>query len=267
MQEIRITDIKDHRVEIYTRLNDKQVKRYNEPGIGYFICESEKVIRRALQAGYPAESFFVEENKYQLVSEWDGVGRDVPCFVSDVTLMRQITGYALTGGILAVMRRKPLLQEEEILSKSRYVVLLDDIENPTNVGAIFRSAAALGADAILLTEGCADPLYRRAARVSMGSVFVLDWTFSSASVIKKIKDGGFCLTALALSDHARELGRDVSPFREKTVLALGNEEYGVSDTILEACDHIVKIPMKKGVDSLNVAAAGAVAFWAFFNNQ
>ncbi len=275
MQEIRIGQLEDPRVEIYTCLNDKQVKRYNEPESGYFICESEKVIRRALRAGYLADSFFVEEGRQVIVAdllaqsrlfpEQTGKESEIPVYVSDKTLMRQITGYALTGGILCVMRRKPQKNEEEILNTYKNLVLLDDIENPTNVGAIFRSAAALGAEALLLTAGCADPLYRRAARVSMGSVFVVDWTFVSEGIVQSLKEHDFCVSALALSDQAKDLGDPGVYKKSKNALVLGNEAHGVSPDLQKACDQVLKIPMKKGVDSLNVAAASAVAFWEFFS--
>ena len=248
-------------LSVYTGLNEKQLKRFYEPYEGLFICESGKVIRRALQAGYEAESFFAEEDKLGEVEEL--AGRCTPVYAAPHSVMKNITGYELTGGILAAMKRKPLKDPETILGSCRRLVILDDIENPTNVGAIFRSAAALGADAVLLTKGCADPLYRRAARVSMGSVFQADWTYIAPGFLKNIKDAGFTIFALALSDDAATLD-GIGNTGGKKAVVLGNEDHGISKDIIELCDMSVIIPMKHDIDSLNVAAASAVAFWELF---
>ncbi len=304
---IRVSDIDIPELEIYTKLNERQVRKVFEPQIGAFICESEKVIGRALEAGYEPLSFFCEESKLSEVlrlcaesvktdksvdymAKKEGVSGkrgtiskfpsvngaeqeekpegteagNPPIYVASYETMKGITGYSLTGGILSAMRRKPLQSAEELIQKSRNIVLLDDVENPTNVGAIFRSAAALGADGVLLTEGSADPLYRRAARVSMGSVFKIDWTFTDRSVIKVLKEREFQTMALALTDQAVALDKIELPSRQRKVVILGNEDHGISPEILKDCDHTVIIPMARGVDSLNVAAASAVAFYEIF---
>lgn len=257
----RVISLDSEELSVYLGLNEKQLKRFYEPKIGLFICESEKVIRRALKAGYVAESYFVEEEKLDAVKNF--CDEDDTIYCASYSVMKEITGYSLTGGILAAMRRKPLPELNDVLESNRKVVLLDDVENPTNVGAIFRSAAALGADAVLLTEGCADPLYRRTARVSMGTVFQVDWTFIKKEQVKEIQKAGFSLMALSLSDDAEELNR-LSDVGEKRVVILGNEDHGISKEILDICDKNVIIPMKQEVDSLNVAAASAVAFWEIF---
>ena len=262
MKIVPITDSETAEVELYTHLNERQLKRLYEPSEGVFICESEKVIRRALDAGYEPLSAFVQDTCLQTVQAMIPQ-YDIPVYVASHDIMRLMTGYSLTGGILMAMKRKPLGRAGELIHTCRHIVVLDDVENPTNVGAIFRSATALGAEAILLTEGCADPLYRRAARVSMGTVFQTQWTFVDVDLIKLLKDNGFEILALALRENAVKLGEIHMDMAKKAVV-LGNEDHGISGEILAGCDHCVMIPMQSGVDSLNVAAASAVAFWEIF---
>ncbi|MBR1389996.1 MAG: RNA methyltransferase [Lachnospiraceae bacterium] len=265
MKMIQTADLEIPELEIYTRLNERQVKTLFEPDEGVFICESEKVIGRALKAGYEPLSALCEESRLAEVQAMAGQ-YDIPVYAAAYDRMRSVTGYSLTGGILMAMRRKPLRDVEDILRHSERIVVLDDVENPTNVGAIFRSAAALGADAVLLTAGCADPLYRRAARVSMGSVFQIAWTFVDGTVVEKLKARGFETFALALAENAEKLDEISSCVFRKAVI-LGNEDHGISDRILADCDHCVMIPMQNGVDSLNVAAASAVAFWEILSDR
>ena len=262
MNVIAINDLTKKHVEPYVGLNEKQLKRFYEPNEGIFICESKKVIQRAIAAGYEAESFFVQEDRIEDIS--DLIEGAIPVYTASQSVMDSITGYALTGGVLAAMRRRSLPAPKDIISGLSKVVILDDIENPTNVGAIFRSAAGLGAQAILLTPGCADPLYRRAARVSMGTVFQIDWAYTDASFIRQMKDEGFTLMAFSLSDDAVKL-QEAKDQSKKSALVLGNEDHGISTEILSLCDRNVIIPMHNGVDSLNVAAASAVAFWEIFS--
>ncbi len=262
MMEYRITDITDPRVSIYNDLNEKQLKRYYEPAPGLFICESERVIQRALDSGYEMESAFVEYGKAGCLGDL----QDIPVYVADRTIMKQITGYELTGGVMAAMRRKEAEAIDDFLSSCKRLVVLEDIENPTNVGAIFRSAAALGAEGVLLTKGSADPLYRRAARVSMGNVFLLRWCFAPAGFMQLLKDYGFYTMALALSGEAVDLDRCCIPSDTGIAIILGNEDHGISDDTLRESDVITRIPMAGGVDSLNVSSAGAVAFWELFHH-
>ena len=257
-----ITDLDAEEIRIYTGLNEKQVKKIYEPETGAFICESLRVIERALDAGYEPISFFIEET--MLDEAGSIIPDDVPVYTASHNIMKEITGYSLTGGVLSAMRRKTLKSPEHFADEHHNIVVLNDIENPTNVGAIFRSAAALGADGILLTDGSADPLYRRAARVSMGSVFSIDWTFASADFVADLSSKGFITFALALSDKAEPLGSlSYDTFHKKAVI-LGNEDHGISQSILDHCDHTVMITMYNGIDSLNVAAASAVACWELF---
>ena len=264
MRKVEIKDVDDPRVAIYTALNEKQLKHYYEPDTGIFICESKRVIERAIHAGYEIESMWVEASKLGDVLDM-GLAEEIPLYVSGQPVMEQITGYSLTGGVLAAMKRKQPEDLGTVLASSHKLVILEDVENPTNVGAIFRSAAALGADAILLTEGCSDPLYRRAARVSMGTVFSIKWRFVPQDFMNKIKSAGFFTIALALSERAKELNRGLISEQEKTAVILGNEDHGIDEETLGACDIIAKIPMTDGVDSLNVSAASAVAFWELFH--
>ena len=259
----QVSDLHVPELHMYTQLNEKQVKRMYEPDVGAFICESVRVIERAIAAGYEPISFFVEEGMEQEVM-YLCEGKDTPVYVAPYAVMKEITGYSLTGGVLCAMQRKPLITAEAFVRMHRFIVLLDDIENPTNVGAIFRSAVALGADGVLLTRGSADPLYRRATRVSMGTVFQTDWTYAGDDVIPLLKQSGFETFALALDENAEPLDT-CRRRKDQVAVVLGNEDHGIKKSLLLACDRIVMIPMKQGVDSLNVAAASAVAFWELFH--
>lgn len=261
----RITDLKAPEVALYTDLNEKQVKRIYEPETGIFICESIRVIERALTAGYEPVSLFLEEKMAEEVAALQ-IRDDIPVYVASYEVMKEITGYALIGGVLAAMRRKPLQDLEGFLSAHQRIVVFDDIENPTNVGAIFRSAAALGADGVILTEGSADPLYRRAIRVSMGNVFQIAWTYADDTLLPLLKETGFETYALALREDAVSLRHDLS-LSEKKAVILGNEDHGISEKLLSGVDHVFSIPMQQDVDSLNVAAASAIAFWELFGGE
>ncbi len=263
MEIIEIRDINTPELEIYTALNEKQVKRIFEPAEGAFICESLRVIERAISAGYEPLSFFAVKEKVQEAVAL-AEGKNINIFTAEYEVMKELTGYSLTGGVLAALRRRPLASAREFINKKNKIVVMDDIENPTNVGAVFRSAAAMGADGVILTEGSADPLYRRAARVSMGNVFSIDWTYMKKEEITVFKESGFEVFALALSDDAERLGDTPYIGIEKKAVVLGNEDHGISDEIINMSDHIVMIPMENNVDSLNVAAASAVAFWEIF---
>ena len=259
----KITDKNAAEVAVYTQLNEKQLKRFYEPQEGIFICESIRVIKRAIEAGFQPRSFFVEDSMLEEVRQAWG-DYPVPAYTMPYEFMKSITGYSLTGGVLSAMQRKPMPSVEECILNASKIVVLDDIENPTNVGAIFRCAVALGADAIVLTEGCADPLYRRAARVSMGSVFKTKWTFVKSDIAGILRESGFESFALALSEEAEELGSLNYGQSKRKAVILGNEDHGISKEIISECDHVVMIPMQHEVDSINVAAASAVAFWEIF---
>ena len=266
---IEITDFSAPELDIYARLSETQLLHYYEPDTGIFIAESPKVINRALDAGFEPVSFLLErkhiENQAQGVISRCG---NVPVFTSDPDVLTKLTGYSLARGALCAMRRKKLPSVEEICSNARRIAVLENIMNSTNIGAIFRSAAALNMDAILLTPACSDPLYRRAVRVSMGTVFQVPWTYFEGDFnsypqlgVEKLREMGFKTAAMALRDDTISIDDPKLRTEEKLAVVLGTEGDGLANETIANCDYTVKIPMSHGVDSLNVAAAGAVAFW------
>lgn len=265
-----ISNLEIPELDIYARLSEVQLLRYNEPDLGIFICESPKVISRALDAGYTPISILVEkkEIKDEVLEIIERCG-DIPVYTADYETLSQLTGFNLTRGMLCAMKRNPLPSVEETIKNARRIAVMEDVVNPTNVGAIFRSAAALNMDAILLTPACSNPLYRRAARVSMGTVFQAPWTFFEhgpsenfeQSYITELKNLGFKTVAFALRDDSISIDDPQLAKEEKLAIILGTEGEGLKDSTLANCDYSVKIPMSHGVDSLNVAAASAIAFW------
>ena len=262
---IEITDFSDPNLDVYARLTEAQLLNRFEPAKGMFIAESPKVIQRALDGGYQPVSLLMERKDIDGAAQ-DVIARcgDIPVYTADENLLAQLTGYHLTRGVLCAMRRPPLPQAEEIAKNARRIAVLENVMNPTNVGAIFRSAAALGMDAVLLTPGCSDPLYRRSARVSMGTVFQIPWTFFPEDCTDWpgfLRNCGFKTAALALTDDSVSIDDPQLAAEDRLALALGSEGDGLTETTIAGCDYTVKIPMFHGVDSLNVAAASAVAFW------
>ena len=262
---VEITDFSDPALDVYARLTEAQLLNRFEPAKGMFIAESPKVIHRALDGGCEPVSLLMERK------DIDGSAReilarcpDIPVFTADEEVLCNLTGYHLTRGVLCAMRRPKLPTMEEICREASRVVVLENVQNPTNVGAIFRSAAALGMDAVLLTPGCSNPLYRRSARVSMGTVFQIPWAYTGdwpEAGMQQLKALGFKTAALALSDNSVSIDDPNLMAEERIALLLGSEGDGLTDTTIANCDYTVKIPMYHGVDSLNVAAASAVAFW------
>lgn len=266
---IEITDFSCPDLDIYARLSENQLRTYYEPSPGIFIAESPNVIERALNAGYEPISLLIEKNQL------DGTARkiidrcgQIPVFAAETGVISKLTGFAMTRGLLCAMQRKKFSSVTEICANARRIAVLENVMNPTNVGAIFRSAAALGMDAVLLTPGCSDPLYRRASRVSMGTVFQIPWTFLGdkdcdwpMTGMQTLKQLGFKTAAMALSDIAVNIDDPHLMAEEKLAIILGSEGYGLCEETIAACDYTVCIPMAHGVDSLNVAAASAVAFW------
>ena len=262
MNLIEITDFHAPELDVYARLTEAQLLNRFEPAKGVFIAESPKVIMRALDAGCVPVSILVERSR--MVGEsLDVINRceGVPVYTADLDVLTQLTGYQLTRGLLCAMRRPKLPTAETVLSNARRVAVLEDVQNPTNVGAIFRSAAALGMDAVLLTPACSNPLYRRSCRVSMGTVFQVPWTYMEENWIETLRSHGFKTAAMALSDDSVSIDDPVLRREEKLAVVLGTEGDGLAAVTIEDCDYTVKIPMYHGVDSLNVAAASAVAFW------
>ncbi len=262
MNITEITDFSSPELDVYARLTEAQLLNHHMLKEGMFIAESPKVIMRALEDEYEPISFLAE--KKNMVGETLEVIKkcgDIPVYVGEFDLLTQLTGYMLTRGMLCAMKRKTLPSPDELLFKHSRVVVLEDIMNPTNLGAIFRSAAALGMEAILLTPGCSDPLYRRSARVSMGTVFQVPWAHLDEGWPEKLKEFGYKTAALALSDDSISIDHPSLLAEEKLAVVLGTEGDGLKNETIASCDYTVKIPMSNGVDSLNVAAAGAVAFW------
>ncbi len=263
---IEITDFEAAELDVYARLTEAQLLNREFPEKGLFIAESPKVIERALDAGYEAVSCLMEKRHIE------GEGKrildrikGVPVFCAEFDILTRLTGFKLTRGMLCAMKRKPLIEAGALCKGKSRIVVLDKVMNPTNVGAIIRSAAALGMDGVLLTPGCSDPLYRRAARVSMGTVFQIEWTFLKDDSLEEIKALGFKTVAMALKDDSVSINDKRLTAEEKLAVVMGTEGDGLSDNTIAGCDYTVKIPMYHGVDSLNVAAASAVAFYQLGN--
>ena len=263
-----ITDFFAPELDVYARLTENQLLNREFPEKGLFIAESPKVITRALDAGYEPVSCLMEKKHI------DGEGKqllermsDIPVYCAQADILTQLTGFKLTRGMLCAMRRKPLQRVGDLCKNKSRIVILDKVMNPTNVGAVIRSAAALGMDAVLLTPGCSDPLYRRAARVSMGTVFQLEWTFLQDDSLDEIKALGFKTVAMALKDNTLSIDDPRLQAEKKLAIIMGTEGDGLSEKRISECDFTVKIPMHHGVDSLNVAAASAVAFYQLSNRS
>lgn len=266
MPVIEITDPADERVRDYFALTDVALRRKLEPANGLYLAESEKVIRRALAAGHRPRSYLMGRrwltDLADLVDEADASG--IPVYVGADDVIEEMTGFHLHRGALASMQRPVLAPYTELLRGARRALVLEDIVDHTNVGAIFRSAAALGVDAVLVTPRCADPLYRRSVRVSMGTVFQVPWTRIEPwpQAVNDLQAQGFSVASLALRDDAISLDELVADIPERLVMVLGAEGDGLARRTVDASDLVVRIPMAGGVDSLNVAAASAVVLWA-----
>jgi tRNA G18 (ribose-2'-O)-methylase SpoU len=263
MHVVHITDLNDEGLADYSRLTDVALRRLSEPAGGLYIAESSKVIARALEAGHRPRSVLVQEqwlpDMERLLAPYD-----VPVYVGPPELLESLTGFNLHRGALAAMHRPQLAPVESLIHGARRIVVLEDIVDHTNVGAIFRAVAGLGADAVLITPRCADPFYRRSVRVSMGTVLQVPWTRmpdwpAGADILKK---AGFHIAALALSDDAVDLATFAENAPDRLAILCGTEGDGLSHRALASADTVVTIPMLHGVDSLNVASASAVALWA-----
>ena len=266
---IRIADPGDERLADYTRLTDVALRSKHEPAKGLYIAESSEVIRRAVEAGHRARSMLMAEKWLPSMADviaaiGSGEGDELPVYVADPDVLRSITGFHLHRGALAAMHRPAPVPVRDVIAGARRVVVLEDIVDHTNVGAIFRSVAALGADAVLVTPRCADPLYRRSVRVSMGTVFQVPWTRleSWPGDLDVLRSEGFVVAALALAADAVSLDDFIVDPPEKVALLLGAEGDGLTRSAVQSADVVVRVPMSGGVDSLNVAAASAVALWA-----
>ena len=272
---IEIKDFEAPELDVYARLSENQLLNRHEPEKGMFIAESPKVIERALDAGCQPISLLLERKHIEGQAR-DVIARcgDIPVFTSDFEILTQLTGFKLTRGVLCAMRRPALPSVENICGQARRITILENIMNPTNIGAIFRSAAALNIDAVLLTPGCSNPLYRRAIRVSMGTVFQIPWTFLGSedsewpdTGMKLLQKLGFKTAAMALRDDSVPIDDARLRAEDKLAILLGTEGDGLAPSTIASCDYTVRIPMSHGVDSLNVAAASAVAFWELGKNS
>lgn len=265
---IEIMDFSASELDIYARLPENQLLHYYEPERGIFIAESPKVIGRALDAG--CEPLSVLAEKRQTDEETEEIIRrcgKVPIFTAELPVISKLTGFPLTRGLLCAMRRPVLPSVAQVCAGARRIAVLEQVMNPTNVGAIFRSAAALNIDGVLLTAGCSDPLYRRAIRVSMGTVFQVPWTFFDKDTpwpvegMKCLRNMEFQTAAMALTDDSVRIDTPCLKTVSRLAIVLGTEGDGLAMETIADCDYTIRIPMTHGVDSLNVAAASAVAFW------
>ena len=266
---IEISDFAAPELDCYARLTEAQLRSRQQPEKAVFIAESPKVIGHALDAGYEAVSLLMEK-KHIAGQGAEVIARcgDIPVYTGESALLERLTGFKLTRGILCAMRRPVLPEAEEVCANARRIAVLEGIVDPTNVGAIMRSAAALNMDGVLLTPSCCDPLHRRAVRVSMGTVFQVPWTYIGETAadwplpgLDRLKALGFKTAAMALDDRAVSIDDPALMAEERLAIVLGTEGDGLADTTIADCDYTVMIPMSHGVDSLNVAAASAVAFW------
>ena len=266
---IVISDFSAPELDVFARLTEAQLRNRQDTEKGLFIAESPKVIQRALHAGYQPVSLLMEEKHIngqarELLSQCG----DLPVYTADRQTLANLTGYELTRGVLCAMRRPPLPPVEELCAGARRIAILESIVDPANVGAIFRSAAALNMDAVLVTPTCCDPLYRRAVRVSMGTVFQIPWTRIGSTPadwpekgMEQLRQLGFKTAAMALEDDSVSIDDAALCAEEKLAIILGTEGDGLSSRTIADCDYTVRIPMTHDVDSLNVATASAVAFW------
>ena len=266
---LEIHDFSDPALDVYARHTENQLVNRADPENALFIAESPNVILRALDGGYVPVSLLMErkhiEGQAKEVVERCG---DIPLYTAPLPVLTELTGFPLTRGVLCAMRRRPLPKPEDICREARRIAVLENIMNPTNLGAIFRSAAALGMDAVLLTPACCDPLYRRSVRVSMGTVFQVPWAYLGDDVnqwpepgMTRLRELGFRSAAMALREDSVSIDDPDLMAEEKLAIVLGTEGDGLGDGTIADCDYTVRIPMSHGVDSLNVAAASAVAFW------
>ena len=268
---VEITDFNALELDVYARLTEAQLLNKDRPEDGIFIAESPKVIGRALDAGYEPVSFLTEKKHIDEGEAGEILVRcgDVPVYTAEFDVLTQLTGYKLTRGMLCAMRRRALPSVRGICENAERIAILENVMNPTNVGAVIRSAAALSMDAVLLTPGCSNPLYRRAIRVSMGTVFQIPWTILGDKEAGKWPEEGmaflgrlgFRTAAMALRNESADIDDERLQQEKKLAVILGTEGDGLTDGTIERCDYTIKIPMSHGVDSLNVAAASAVAFW------
>ena len=269
MQFVSITDVKDERLDIFYRVNEKQLHHFYEPDPGLFIAESELVINRALDEGYVPISFLIKENDTNIYEDvFKRCNDEIIIYTVSEDIFSKLKGFILIKGILACFKRKKDLSFEEVVKDANRIVVLEEIENPTNVGAIFRNAVGLFSDGVILTNDTCDPLYRRSIRVSMGNVFKTKWAYVGKNeYIDLLHKYGFKTVAFALKNNSVNIDDETLNKEDKLAIILGSEGYGLSDKTIENCDYVVKIDMNKDVDSLNVASASGIALWQLCKNN
>lgn len=267
-QVIRINELNTEELKLFACKKEAQLLHYYEPELGVFIAESEMIISRAFAKGLKAMSFLVDESVLGNFESLYNQFPDAPIYTAPGEVLNDLTEFNLNRGICALMRRQAPLSLSEVCKDKTRIAILENVTNPTNVGAIFRNAAALGIDGIVLTHGSADPYYRRSGRVSMGTVFMIPWciTGKNEDYIGELKELGFSIASMALTDRCVDINNKEVKASEKLAIAFGNEANGLKNDTLENSDFIIKIPMSLGVDSLNVAASSAIAFWELGNN-
>ncbi len=262
---IRINSTFKKELEVYMNKSEPVLRHWNEPELGYFIAESPKVIERALSAGYEPVSLLMQDKDIEgEAAQIVAMCGDIPLYTAGFDEITDITGFKLIRGALCLLRRKIHPTVAEVCKNARRIAVLENVVNPTNVGAVFRSAAALNMDAVILTHNCSDPLYRRSTRVSMGNVFLVPWTYipeNEMNYPEMLNNLGFKTVAMALTDNSVSIEDEKLNAEDRLAVILGTEGEGLLDSTIESCDYTVKIPMSNGVDSLNIAAASAVAFW------
>lgn len=270
-----ITDINDPQLQLFAGADDRILAHYYEPQPGLFLAESMKVLERALKAGYEPVSALIEDRYLEEVKQILGDRPEMTAYAADYEKLKSFTGFNIAGGVLCIMKRRILPSVESVCEGAKRIAVIDDVTNPTNVGAIFRNAAALGIDAVLLTSDSCDPLYKRSVRVSMGTVFQVPWTIIGDKKampdrvrvdrpeqgFRLLKSMGFATVAMALDERAVGIDNEKLKAEKKLAILLGSEGFGLDIKTIESCDYTVMIPMQNEVDSLNVAAASALAFW------
>ncbi len=272
---IEIKDFNAPELDTFARLSERELLNLDHPEKGLFIAESPKVTQRALDAGYEPTALLIDKKEMnpeaeQIIAKCG----DIPVFTAETQVLSLLTGFKLTRGMLCAMKRKPLKSVSQVCKNTSRIAVLENVMNPTNIGAIFRNAAALNFDAVLLTDGCCDPLYRRSIRVSMGTVFQIPWTFipkedyaKPGEGIRMLKDEGFATAAMSLKPDSVSIRNKKLNSEKKLAVILGTEGDGLALSTIAQCDYNIMIPMSHGVDSLNVSSAAAVAFWQLGNNE
>ena len=266
---IGINDINDERIAVFFRINERQLRLSAEYGDGVFVAESALVINRALDKGYEPVSFMIMEGSYDEYAHiFKRIGHDLPIYEASEEVFKSLKGFVLIKGIIGLFKRKKEADANALLERAKRICVLENVQNPTNIGAIFRNAAALYCDGIILSDDCADPLYKRSIRVSMGNVFNIDWCYLPKNeFLSTLKAAGFKTVSFALRDHSVDIQDEKLNKEEKLAIIMGSEGYGLNPLTIDNSDYVVRIAMNSQVDSLNVASASGIALWQLCKNN